>query len=165
MSGEAHDSATAALREAVDAFAAGDLARWHGLPAATPAEVEAVLGAAGRWEPVRLGTDPALRAELGAVAAYQRDGQVVMLEALAPPPLEAVRALGEPSAVLPAEILSLRGYVGEHVYDTRGLLVGVLRPWDGGEAEVARCRGIAALAPGVEPGPELYLSFEDQIRW
>jgi hypothetical protein len=159
-------------RAALDAFLALDLARWPGLPSLSPADVERALGVApGPWEPVVLGWEPALRAALpaqtpsGGVAAYQRAGTVVMLEALAPPSVETVQALGEPDAVLPHEVRSQRGYVHEQLYAGRGLIVGMLQPFDGGPHEPVRCRGIVPLLPGSPLDPGLYRSAEDQVLW
>jgi len=159
-------------RAALDAFLALDLARWPGLPSLSPADVEAALGGAGAaWEPVVLGWEPALRATFpaatpsGGVAAYHRAGTVVMLEALAPPSAETVQALGDPDAILPHEVRSQRGYVHEHLYAGRGLLVGMLQPFAGGSLEPVRCRGIVPLSPGGELDPGLYRSAEDQVLW
>lgn len=161
----------AAARAALDAFLALELERWPGLPPLSPEELEAALGTHPRWEPVVLGWEPALRAELpsstpsGGVAAFQRWGAVVMLEALAPPPARLPRGLGEPDAVLPHEVLSPLGYVHEHLYARRGLLLGVLQPSDGGPHRVVRVRGIEPLSTADGLGTGLYRSVEDQVLW
>ena len=70
-------------------FLAGDLARWQGLPAVSPGELEAALGGAEERATVNLGAFPAERLRFALPAdrtllAYVRYGQVVMVEILPP---------------------------------------------------------------------------------
>lgn len=122
---------------------------------------EATLG----WYPAQCLTSP-MDCPSGGLRAYVRDGEVILVEALVPPPVSLLERLSEPDAVLPHEILSPGAYVHEYLYGGRGLILSVAEPFDREQPRrILRCRGIRPVGSPSDLGPELYLPFEDQISW
>jgi hypothetical protein len=160
------------IREALQPFLALDLLAWQGLPVLPAALLHAALGEPERSEEAALGWYPAQcltyprESPSGGLNAYVREGEVVLVEALAPPAVSVLEALGKPDAVLPHEILSPGAYVYEFLYGERGLILSVAEPLAKEQPrQILRCRGIRPLAAPFTLGPELYLPFEDQTSW
>ena len=161
------------LRAALDPMLRVDPARWRGLPLATVAELDAVLGPPEESIDADLGYYPAVRrryrspeAAAQALVAWARGGEVVMVETLAQPPVAVLTELPEPSAVLPQEILVPEAYAHEYLYCQTGLVLTVAEPLRGGAPpRIVRCRGSAPLASPPAFGPAYYRAFEDQVHW
>ncbi len=152
-------------------FLAGDLARWQGLPAVSPGELEAALGGAEERATVNLGAFPAERLRFALPAdrtllAYVRYGQVVMVEILPPGDFSAVAALPPPSAILPQEIAVEGAYAHEYLYAGQGLLLTVAEDLNHAVPDrLVRCRGIRPVSGPQELGPELYWPQDLDVKW
>jgi hypothetical protein len=162
----------ATVRRSVQPMLDHDLAAWRGLPAIRVETLIAAFGAAAKHEHAALGWYPADRYILDVesrargLAVYARAGEVVLIEALAPPPFSAMAGLGEPTKILPHEILSPGVYVHEYLYAPRGLVLGVAQPFQKEQPwSISRARGIKPLAGADEFGPELYQAFEARKVW
>ena len=160
------------LQAALDPMLCVEPTRWRGLPQVTVAELDALLGAPDESVDAVLGFYSATRRRYrpGAtgqgLAAWARDGAVVMVETLASPPASVLEALPEPSAVLAHEILVPDAYAHEYVYCDIGLVLTVAQPFRDGEPNrIVRCRGVAPLNSPAAFGPAYYRAFEDQVRW
>lgn len=160
---------TAIVRARLQSFLESDLVAWKGLPLLTVETLTAVLGQPTKTEETKLGWYAAnlhiyeTESPAGGLAAYSRDSQVVMIEALIPPPLSAMEGLGEPSAVKPHEILVPGAYVHEYLYCQRGLVLSVAEPFEkGSPLRLVRCRGVYPMNSPEEFGPELYMAFEER---
>lgn len=157
------------LSEVLLPFLHWDLGAWEGLPPASRAEFEATLGQGRDAVEDVLGTRPATRMDFsgevpaGGLRVWFRRDKAVMVEALRPPPIDAVQALGEPSVILPQEIQREGAYVHEHLFCERGVVVSVTEPFSSSvEPELIRCRGLKVLASPREFGADFYLAFEDR---
>lgn len=153
-------------------FLEWNLSAWKGLPKILVETLNATLGAPQSEEDTELGWYPAKRltyavdAPCTGLAAYVRNNEVVLIEALVPPPLSAMAALGEPSAIKPHEILVENAYVHEYLFCERGLVLSVAEPLEGNlPLQIVRCRGIQPISSPEQFGPELYQSFEDRTLW
>ena len=158
--------------EALEPLLALDVAAWRGLPLLAVADLDRLFGRPSASEETGLGWYPAERRTYrldrpsGGLDCYSRDGQVVLVETLVPPPSSVLGALGEPSGVKPHEILVEGAYVPEWVYAERGLVLSVAEPFsDPSDRRVVRCRGVRVLASADEFGPEYHLAFEDRTSY
>ena len=162
----------AAVKAAVQPFLNQDLVSWRGLTKITVETLNAAIGKPIKMEQAALGWYPADRytftveSPSGGFVAYVRNGEVVLIEALVPPPLSAMEGLGQPTAILPHEILSPGTYVHEYVYCERGLVLSIGEPFQKEEPlKVVRARGVRPLDRPDEFGPEFYQAFQDQKVW
>ena len=162
----------AVVKAALQPFLAHQLGSWTGLPKSKLETLKAALGEPVKMEQAALGWKPAERytfrveSPSGGLLAYTRQGEVVLIEALVPPPLSAMEGLGEPTAILPHEILSPGVYVHEYLYCERGLILGIGEPFRKEEPlNIVRVRGIRPLDSPSEFGPEFYQAFQDQTVW
>lgn len=160
------------VRKALQPFVDHDLLRWRGLPDLTAKMLTEAIGEPARIEDASLGAYAAerrtypLASASGGLAAYVRRNTVVLIEALNPPPAAVLEELGEPSIILPHEILVSGTYVHEYLYSDRGLLLSVAEPFEKQQpSRIVRCRGIRPLTHANELGPELYVAFENQRVW
>jgi hypothetical protein len=149
-----------------------DLAAFAGLPQVLAADVEAAWGAPARVEEVRLGRYPALRSTFprpapgGGLEVFARGGEVLAVETLVPPPVEAMGPLGEPTTILPHELRAEGAYVHEYLYAPRGLVLSVTEPFAQEDAvRLLRCRGVRPMASAAEYGPELYRSLDVAVLY
>ena len=153
------------VRDALQPFLDGDLARWRGLPEIRADALAEAFGEPSSVETVDLGDSVAEKRTYPRFAAYVRDREVVLVELLEPPAI-ALEELGPPAAILPHEILVPGSYVHEYLYGDRGLLVSVAEPFDRDQPpRIVRCRGIRPVRGANDLGPDLYLAFEDQTVW
>ena len=157
---------------ALSAFVSGRLADWPGLPALSTAELQSLYGPPVDRRQVTLGAYPAWRLELApteegrTLAAYERGGEIVLVEVEPPPGLSALAGLPEPTAILPQEIDVEGAYAHEYLYGERGLMVTVAQRLDrSAPDQIVRCRGIRPLPPSGRPGAELYMPLDTQIKW
>ena len=158
---------------AIRTFIEGRLDRWNGLPAIRASELVDSLGQPVQREEVTLGAYPALRLTFAVpdraatLHAYERGGQVVMVERSPPPDITAMESLPEPSAVMPQEVHIDQSYAHEVLYCERGLLLTIAEPLDGsGRKRLVRCRGIRPLPPTARtPGADLYIPLDARIKW
>lgn len=158
--------------EALEPLLALDPVAWRGLPALAVAEADLALGPPAEVEETGLGRYPAQRRSYrldrpsGGLDCFARDGQVVLVETLVPPPAAVLAALGEPSGVKPHEILVEGAYVPEWVYAERGLVLSVAEPFAApADRRVVRCRGVRVLASADDFGPEYHVAFEDRTSY
>jgi hypothetical protein len=158
--------------EALEPLLALDPAAWRGLPPLTVADLDRCLGPFAAAEEAQLGWYPADRRTYrldrpsGGLDCFSRDGQVVLVETLEPPPSSVLEVLGPPSGVKPHEILVEGAYVPEWVYADRGLVLSVAEPFAApDDRRVVRCRGVRVLASADEFGPEYHLAFEDRTSY
>ena len=149
-----------------------DLVLWKGLPKTLVETLTAVLGQAIKTEQAALGWYLADRYTFKVeepardLVAYARNGEVVLIQPFVPPPLSAMEPLGQPSAILPHEILSPDAYVHEYLYCQRGLVLSIAEPFQKGKPwDIVRVRGIRPLDNPNEFGPEFYRVFEDKMVW
>ena len=156
-----------------------DPAAWVGLPEATVADFDELLGPPAAFEETTLGSYPARRRRYEAGGAsdglilYSRGDRAVMVETPRPPPLSALAALPEPDAVLARELRLPDAYPHEYLYCATGLVLTVAVPLgtiedDEDEATpngILRCRGIRPLARVEEFGPDYYLPLDRRVRW
>ncbi|MGI8807231.1 MAG: hypothetical protein ACR2KK_05230 [Acidimicrobiales bacterium] len=151
----------------------GDFDSFRGLPVLSAAALDEVLCPPADRTEVQLGWYPATKATYrttdpaGPVVAYVRGGGVVMIEAGRPRPAgDMLKALGEPSSILPNELLMPGAYVHEYVYGSRGLILSVAEPFEAGQPwQIIRSRAIVPLQAGRALGPELYRAAEDADVW
>lgn len=170
MNDDTNEAAMARAR--LQPFLEGDLLAWKGLPRLNVETLNAVLGQPAKEEETNLGWYDAMlytyetASPSGGIAAYVRDGEAVMIEALVPPPLSAIEGLGEPSAIMRHEILVDGAYVHEYLYCERGLVLSIAEPFEKEEPQrLVRCRGVRPMSSPEEFGPELYMAFEDRQVW
>src|SRR5258706_3095809 len=115
-------------------FLRGDLESWRGLPDVSIRTLKEALGPPEGPESVTLGWFPAERFEFrlesatGGMAAYARDGRVVLVESLVAPNISAAERLGQPCAIKPQEIVVPDCYVHEYLYCGRGLVLSIAEP-------------------------------------
>jgi hypothetical protein len=159
-------------RRRFEPFLRGELESWRGLPDVSIQTITEALGPPEGPESVTLGWFRAERFEYrvesatGGMAAYARDGRVVLVESLVAPDISASNRLGEPCAVKPQEIVVPDAYVHEYLYCDRGLVLSIAEPFaSGSPSRILRCRGIAVMAEPSGFGPDLYRAFEDQVVW
>jgi hypothetical protein len=77
-----------------------------------------------------------------------------------------MEGLGQPTAILPHEILSPGAYVHEYLYCKRGLVLSIAEPFQKEQPlKIVRARGVRPLDSPGEFGPELYQPFQDQTVW
>lgn len=160
------------LRAALDPMLRIDPLAWRGLPRVTDVEFDALFGAPEESVESVLGYYPATRRRYLSADATQglvvwaRDGEAVMVETSAQPPITALASLPEPSAVLAQEIFVPDAYAHEYLYCGIGLVLTVAQPLGGEKpSQIVRCRGIRALITPKEFGPTYYRPFEDRVRW
>ena len=160
------------VRATLRPFLEGDLRSWNGLPALSMVALGAALGEPGKGERTNLGWYPADRytyavdSPTGGINAYARDRVVILIETIVAPPLSAMNGLGEPSAILPNEILAPDAYVHEYLYCEKGLVLSIAEPFEKQRPKkIVRCRGIKPLNSPDEFGPEFYLAFENRTAW
>ena len=161
-----------AVKAAVQPFLDGNLLLWKGLPRTTVEIFSAAIGNPAKVEEAGLGWYPAsrytfeLESASNGLAAYARGGDVILIEALAAPPLSAMHGLGDPTAILAHEILLQGTYVHEYLYCEKGLVLSVAEPFQKDlPIKVVRCRGVRPLSSLDEFGPEFYQAFEDKMVW
>lgn len=149
-----------------------ELLAWQGLPTITVAELSGTLGSPAETAIAALGFYAAdrytypLDVPSQGLVAYVRQNQVVLIEALIPPPLSAVEALPEPCGIKAQEIVVPNAYAHEYVYCDRGLVLTIAETLDHRiPNRLVRCRGIPPIATADDFGPAYYKSFEDQIYW
>jgi len=156
------------LKDELKPFLEGNLRGFRGLPETTLAGLETAFGPPAEHSASELGFYPADRYVFpnAGLVAYVRDRQVVLLESLHPPSIDAVHELPEPCGVLPHEILVEDAYAHEFVYCAQGLVLTIAKPTRGdGPDQLVRARAIRPI-PSVESvGPELYRAFEDRISF
>src|ERR1051325_7683106 len=105
------------LRAVLQPFLDGDLLAWQGLPRFSVATLNAALGEPVGEETVQLGWYPArcnryvTQDPSGGLLAFVRNRQVVLIEAVNPPPIAVLEVRGEPSAILPHQIVVKDAYV------------------------------------------------------
>lgn len=160
----------ATLHERLAPLLAGDPLAWHGLPPAHVADFDALFGAPLVQQDQVLGAMAAVRrsyrdAQGRGLVVWSRQDLAVMVEASTLPPPALVAQLPRPDRILAHEILLPDHYAHEYLYCATGLVLTVAEPLGQGQAHIARCRGVAALASPQEFGPAYYLAFEDQISW
>jgi hypothetical protein len=162
----------AAVRSALQPLLAGDLSSWEGLPRLSAGTLRAALGQPEQVEEATLGWYPAQRhtflveAPGGGLDAYIRNNDVVLVETLTPPPLSAMSALEEPSAIKPHEILREGSYVHEYLYCEIGLVLSIAEPFDKNQSlRIVRCRGIQPIDDPDQFGPQFYMPFEERSVW
>lgn len=160
------------IKEAVRPFLEQNLVLWAGLPRTTVETLSRAISQPIKMEQGSLGWYPAERytfrveSPAGGLIAYARHAEVVLIEALVAPPFSVTQGLGEPTAILPHEILSPLAYVHEYLYCERGLVLSVAEPFQEGKPmKIVRARGIPRLHRASEFGPEFYQAFQDQIAW
>jgi hypothetical protein len=162
------------LRDALEPMLRADPLRWRGLPRATVADLDALLGAPEESGEAILGFYPAVRRRYGSASGAENAGRGlvawartgVMVESAAQPPASVLGDLPEPSAVLAQEILVPDAYAYEYLYCATGLVLTVAKPLRGeAPSRIVRCRGLKPLASPAEFGPDYYRPFEDRVRW
>jgi hypothetical protein len=160
------------LKHDLAPFLDGRLADWYGLPELRLDEMEAAFGQPAERSTVELGYYPAIQAVFphpgpsGGIIAYERAGTVVMIQALAPPPVALLAALGEPTTIVPHEILVPDAYAPEYLYGPRGLALTVAIPFDSKDPrEIVRCRSVRPFATARDFGPDYYKPFEDRTHY
>jgi hypothetical protein len=170
MSEFVNDPAT--VKAAVKPFLDQDLVSWTGLPRITVETLNAAIGKPIGMEQAALGWYPAdsytfrVESPSGGLIAYARNGQVILIEGLIPPPLSAIEGLGDPTTILPHEILLQGTYVHEYIYCEKGLVLSVAEPFQKDQPiKIVRCRGIRPLSSPDEFGPEFYQAFEEKTVW
>ena len=151
-------------------FLDGDLGAWRGLPQLTATDLVALFGPPSRVEETTLGYYPATRHTFpapvpsGGLAAYERDGRIVLIESLSAPAPDVLHALPAPTGTLPQEILLHDEYAHEYVYAAQGLVVTVAKAsGDATDDRIVRYRGVRRLDRLEDFGPDYYKAFEDQI--
>jgi len=160
------------LKDDLAPFLEGRLAGWHGVPELRLGDVEAAFGPPAERSTVELGYYPAERAVFplpvpsGGIIVYARAGAVVMIEAIVPPPVTVLATLGEPTAIVPHEILVPGAYAPVYLYGPRGLALTVAIPF-GSQAprEIVHCRTVRPFATAQEFGPDYYKPFEDRVHF
>src|SRR5436190_17579445 len=112
----------AAVKASMQPMLDHNLAAWSGLPKTNVETLVAAFGSPAEHEQAALGWYPADRYAFnvesrgGGLTAYVRNGEVVLIETLVAPPALAMQGLGEPTAILPHEILAPDAYVHEYLY-------------------------------------------------
>lgn len=161
-----------AIKKIVQPFLENNLLLWKGLPLVSIEIFSEAIGKPTEIEEAELGWYPAerytfeVKSRSGGIAGYVRNGEVLLIEALKAPPLAAMKGLGEPTAILPHEILVQNTYVHEYLYCERGLVLSVAEPFQKElPLRIVRCRGIRPMRSPDEFGPEYYQSFEDKTVW
>jgi hypothetical protein len=162
------------IKKKLTPLIAGNLLDWHGLPLIEVDNLEDLIGPIQKRTEALLGAYSADRYlfKIGSsgqeIAAFVRQGTVVMIENLQPPPLSAMEHLEQPCATLPQEILVEDFYSYEYLYCSRGLVLTVAKPLEeeGSQGErLIRCRGIRPIASEMDFGPELYMPWESEIHF
>jgi len=162
-----------ALMNALGALLDFRLVDWTGLPPCLISDVASLFGAALTASDSHLGHYPALRetysvagSTAGGLVVYSRAHRVIAVETAEPPPVEAMKPLGDPDISKPPEF-SLEDYsVRESLYFRRGLVLSVaeaLTPDITPTVKIARCRGIRPLAAAHEYGAEYYLALKNRL--
>jgi len=95
-----------------------------------------------------------------------RAGAAVMIEAIVVPPVAILATLGDPTAIVPHEILVPGVYAPEYLYGPHGLARTVAIPF-GSQAptRIVRCRRVRPFATAQEFGPDYYKPFEDRVHF
>jgi len=161
------------LNDALSALLDFRLAKWNGLPPCLTSDITSILGVAEASSDAYLGAYPAIRepypvpaSAAGGLIVYSRAQRVIAVETVEPPPLEAMKPLGDPDITKPPEF-ALVGYsIREFLYFRRGLILSVaeaLTPNASPRAKVARCRGIRTLTAPHEYGAEYYLALKNRV--
>lgn len=160
------------LYDMLHPFLHHDLLAWPGLPAITVAELTEALGQPADRDVTTLGFYPAdhytypLEAPSQGITVYARHQQVVLIQALVPPPTSAMAELPEPCGIKAQEILVPGAYAHEYVYCDRGLVLTVAKALNHHDPDcLVRCRGIQPIATVEAFGPDFYRPFEDQMYW
>jgi hypothetical protein len=148
------------------------LADFHGLPAAAGGTFDALFGPPKEVGEVRLGWFPAQRSTYEVpgpargLLVYSREGQVLAADTLEVPPVEAMDALGAPTATMPHALRAEGAYVHEVLFGPRGLVLSVAEPRDRARPRwIVRCRAIRPIVSAREYGPALYRSLDDDIAF
>lgn len=166
-------SETAGILQVLGPMLDFHLDAWRGLPPWQLSDVTGALGEPEQRQETMLGMYPALRQShplpdraAGGLAIFSRQGRVVVIETLRPPPLEVLESLGEPDARLRHELSVPDAYVWEYVFCKRGLVLSVAEAFDTSRpSRVVRCRGLHTLAHPQEYGAEFYLQLESRTAW
>lgn len=89
-----------------------------------------------------------------------------MIEAIVVPPVAILATLGDPTAIVPHEILVPGVYAPEYLYGPHGLARTVAIPF-GSQAptRIVRCRTVRPFATAQEFGPDYYKPFEDRVHF
>ena len=156
----------------LSAFLNADYPAWKGLTALTDKQLKKILGEPTLTENVHLGYYAAqkwsfpLSVASGGLYAYIREGEVIMIEAMATSHYDLISRLPPPCGEKVQEILLTGAYVSEQLYCQNGLILSVAAFFDTTRSpQIVRIRSIQPFDNPNAFDTRFYKAFEDQMSW